>query len=156
MVALLMTYIEDDKDKKAVERLFNTYKRQMVLFALSILHNESDSEDAVQNAFIKIISNNWITVSKIHNDNDMRNYLLKATKNSCIDIMRKNKRQIVSENFVEKNYKDSDAPSDGDFVEAVCNKLDYEETEIKEFDLNNYDGYTERNLHHIPNEDRNK
>lgn len=29
-------------------------------------------------------------------------------------------------------------------------------TEIKEFDLNNYDGYTERNLHYIPNEERNK
>ena len=27
-------------------------------------------------------------------------------------------------------------------------------TEIKEFDLNNYDGYTERNLHYNPNEDR--
>lgn len=127
MVALLMTYIENDKDKKTVEWLFNTYKKQMVLYALSILHNESDSEDAVQNAFIKIISHNWKTVSKIDNDNDMRNYLLKATKNSCIDIMRKNNRQIVSDNFTEKNYKDSDAPSDGDFVEAICNKLDYKE-----------------------------
>lgn len=29
-------------------------------------------------------------------------------------------------------------------------------TEIKEFDLNNYVGYTERNLHYIPNEDRKK
>lgn len=127
MVALLMTYIENDKDKKTVEWLFNTYKKQMVLYALSILHNESDSEDAVQNAFIKIISHNWKTVSKIDNDNDMRNYLLKATKNSCIDIMRKNNRQIVSDSFTEKNYKDSDAPSDGDFVEAICNKLDYKE-----------------------------
>ena len=76
MVALLMTYIENGKDKKTVELLFNTYKKQMVLYALSILHNESDSEDAVQNAFIKIISNNWKTVAKIDNDNDMRNYLL--------------------------------------------------------------------------------
>ncbi len=54
--------------------------KKMVLFALSILDNESDSEDALQNAFIKIISNNWKTLSKIDNDNDMRNYLLKATK----------------------------------------------------------------------------
>ena len=29
-------------------------------------------------------------------------------------------------------------------------------TEIKEFDLNNYAGYAERNIHYIPNEDRNK
>ena len=84
-----MTYIGDDKDKRTVERLFNTYKKQMALLALSILHNESDSEDAVQNAFIKIIRNNWKTVSKIDNDNDMRNYLLKATKNSCIDMRKK-------------------------------------------------------------------
>lgn len=127
MVSLLMTYIEDDKDKKTVERLFNTYKKQMALLALSILHNESDSEDAVQNAFIKIISNNWKTVSKIDNDNDIRNYLLKATKNSCIDIMRKNNRQIVSADFITKSCKDTDIPIDSDFVETVCNKLDYEE-----------------------------
>lgn len=118
MVALLMTYIENDREKKTVERLFNTYKKQMVLFALSILDNESDSEDAVQNAFIKIISNNWKTVSKI--DNDMRNYLLKATKKLMHCYFRKTN------------------------------------TEIKEFDLNNYVGYTERNLHYIPNEDRKK
>ena len=101
----------------------------------------------------------------------MRNYLLKATKNSCIDIMRKNSRQVVSADFITKSSQETDIPSDSDFVEAICNKLDYEESavynyyrvllwqnkyEIKEFDLNNYVGYTERNLHYIPNEDRKK
>ncbi len=127
MLVLLMTYIDNEKDKITVERLFNAYKKQMVIYALSILHNDSDSEDAVQNAFIKIISNNWKTVSKIENENDIKNYLLKATKNACIDIMRKNSRQIISSDFLTKSNQDTDIPNDSDFVESICSKLNYED-----------------------------
>lgn len=127
MLVLLMSYIDNTKDEITVERLFNTYKKQMVVYALSILHNDSDSEDAVQNAFVKIVGNNWKTVSKINNADDMKNYLLKATKNSCIDIMRKNNRQIIRGDFISKSNQEADAPSDSDFVETVCSKLNYEE-----------------------------
>ncbi len=136
MLALLLTYIEDEQDKQTFEALFNAYKKQMVIYALSILHNNSDAEDAVQNTFIKILSNNWKTILKINNDTDMRNYLFKATKNSCIDIMRKNSRQIILADLISKNKQNIDVLSDNDFVEYICRKLDYEEliTKMKSLD----------------------
>ncbi len=127
MLALLLTYIEDERDQQTFEALFNTYKKQMVIYALSILHNDSDAEDAVQNTFVKILSNNWKTILKINNDTDMRNYLFKATKNACIDIMRKNSRQTILADLASKNKQGMDVLSDDDFVEYICRKLDYEE-----------------------------
>lgn len=124
MLTLIMTYT-DNENKTTVEKLFNTYKKQMVMYALSILKNESDAEDAVQNTFIKIISNNWKTVSKINNEIDIKNYLLKATKNSCVDILRRNKRQVVLSDFIEN--QNIDIPDDNDFVEFICSNLNYKE-----------------------------
>ena len=91
MLFLSMIYTDADNDKQFFEDLFDNYKKQMFLLAMSYLHNESDSEDAVQNTFVRIIKNSRDTVLKIENDTDMRNYLLKATKNcKCQAKMSKN------------------------------------------------------------------
>lgn len=90
-------------------------------------HNESDSEDAVQNTFVRIIKNSRDTVLKIENDTDMRNYLLKANKNSCIDIMRKNSKQNMDSDFTSQSVSGGPNLIDSEFVETICRKAEYEE-----------------------------
>lgn len=47
----------DGLNAELIEELFKTYKEMMFKIAMSILHNESDAEDAVQDAFLSIIKN---------------------------------------------------------------------------------------------------
>lgn len=44
-------------DDKITSELFSKYRQMMFKIALGILHNQSDSEDVVQNAFLWIINN---------------------------------------------------------------------------------------------------
>ena len=127
MLFLSMIYTDADNDKQFFEDLFDNYKKQMFLLAMSYLHNESDSEDAVQNTFVRIIKNSRGTVLKIENDTDMRNYLLKATKNSCIDIMRKNSKQNMDSDFTSQSVSGGPNLIDSEFVETICRKAEYEE-----------------------------
>ena len=82
MLALYLAYLDDENDKKLFEEIFYAYRKQMVTLALSILNNENDAEDAVHNVFLRIAQKNWNTVRTIENKTDLRNYLLKATKNA--------------------------------------------------------------------------
>lgn len=47
----------DDLDKDLIEDLFKKYEQMMCDVALGILHNRTDAEDAVQDAFLWIINN---------------------------------------------------------------------------------------------------
>ena len=127
MLFLSMIYTDADNDKQFFEDLFDNYKKQMFLLAMSYLHNESDSEDAVQNTFVRIIKNSRDTVLKIENDTDMRNYLLKATQNSCIDIMRKDCKQNMDSDFTSQSVSGGPNLIDSEFVETICRKAEYEE-----------------------------
>lgn len=47
----------DGLNAKLIKELYKTYKEMMFKIAMSILHNESDAEDVVQDAFLWIINN---------------------------------------------------------------------------------------------------
>ncbi len=46
-----------NSDEKLINELFNKYRQMMFKIAFGILHNKSDAEDTVQNAFLWIINN---------------------------------------------------------------------------------------------------
>ncbi len=50
-----------------------------------------------------------------------------------------------------EGYKDGEVDN---YITVTDCSIGKTKTDIKEFDLNNYDGYSERNRHYIPNEDR--
>ncbi len=47
----------DGLNAELIKELFKTYKEMMFKIAMGILNNESDAEDAVQDAFLSIINN---------------------------------------------------------------------------------------------------
>lgn len=55
MLAFYLSAIPDTTDKSKFELLYNTYKNLMLYKAYTILQDKSLAEDAVHNAFIKIL-----------------------------------------------------------------------------------------------------
>ncbi len=125
MLALYLTFIDDERDKDKFEKIYNEYKKQMVYVALSIVHNETDAEDIVHDVFVKIATRHMNTINQILNETDLRNYLLKATKNTALNWNEKKKRMIYVPTDVEEGVIDTDL-SDDRFIEYLCQKAEYE------------------------------
>lgn len=112
MLTLYMSFIDDENDKPKFEIIYYTYRERMLLMAESVLHNRQDAEDAVHDTFIKIARN----MKSIDEPESVRtlSYVLKATKNTAINLNNKNKS---NENRV---YMDSiDDISDKEFFEKL-------------------------------------
>jgi RNA polymerase sigma-70 factor (ECF subfamily) len=78
-------------NRELIEEIYRLYEQKMYYIAFSILNNEQFAEDAVQNAFVKLIQH----VSRIHDvDSDRtKAYIIKIIKSSSIDIYRRRKRE---------------------------------------------------------------
>lgn len=91
MLALYMSFIDDEDDRAKFEILYHTYRKRMVLTAYSVLHNKDDAEDAVHDTFIKI-ARNMKSIGDPESDETL-SYVIKATKNNAINLLNKNKRR---------------------------------------------------------------
>jgi RNA polymerase sigma-70 factor (ECF subfamily) len=81
-------------DRNAFNILFEYYYSGLTVYANQFLNNLKDSEEIVQDTFLKI----WESHEKLHIHSSVRDYLFKAVKNKCLDFI---KHQNVSRNFLE-------------------------------------------------------
>ena len=103
MLSIYLSMVETEEEKDLVTELYNTYKQILFNVSMSILHNTADAEDAVQETFVRIISN----LSK--NEKRSKAYIFVVTRNICYDILRKkhkvvfldDDRELVDTNAVE-------------------------------------------------------
>lgn len=127
MLALYLAYLDDDNDQKLFEDMFLSYRKQMVTFAVTILGNEDDAQDAVGDVFLRIAQKNWDVVRDIKNETDLRNYLLKATKNTSLNKIKSKKKENVSlDTIIEYDMEGIEDLSDDTFLEVICNKFEYD------------------------------
>lgn len=92
-----------ENNHKSYSILFQTYYKDMVLFAGSIVQDRAMCEDIVQNIFLKL----WSERNNLTIETSLKSYLIRATRNSCIDHIRHRKivDNYVSEFFnVNNNY----------------------------------------------------
>lgn len=127
MLALYLAYLDDDNDQKLFEDMFLSYRKQMVTFAVTILDNEDDAQDAVGDVFLRIAQKNWDVVRDIKNETDLRNYLLKATKNTSLNKIKTKKKENVSlDTIMEYDMDGIEDLSDDTFLEVICSKYEYD------------------------------
>ena len=92
MLALYLSLIDSDESKDKFEELYLKYRRQMKIIAFKILGDEGLAEDAVHNAFLKIISAfdkfNEIDCQKT------KNLIVIIIRSVSIDMYRKRKREF--------------------------------------------------------------
>lgn len=126
MLVFYLSLIADEGEKILFEDIYYSYRKQMMTLALSILENNEDAEDTVHDVFVAVASKHMTTLSNLKNEQSRKNYLLKATKNTALN-MRRNRKQLIS---LDKDsillHKES-VLSDENFLDELCNKLTYEE-----------------------------
>ena len=127
MLALYLAYLDDENDKKLFEEIYLSHRKQMVILAITILGSEDDAQDAVGDVFLRMAQKNWDTVKQIKNNTDLRNYLLKATKNTALNKIKATKKDNVSlDTVIEFDISGIDNLTDNSFLDTVCTKFDYE------------------------------
>lgn len=115
-----MTYDESEKLKK----LYEVYEQPMYRIAYAVLHDEGLAEDAVSDAFIRIMRRlgrlNECTSDKT------KAYIVKVIKSTSINIYRKNKRRYNEEvpidnavQIADRTLIYSDQPSINDILSGL-------------------------------------
>ncbi|MCR4605942.1 MAG: sigma-70 family RNA polymerase sigma factor [Eubacterium sp.] len=100
MLFLLMDMAETPEEKRKTEALFNKYERLSYYVAGKILTNQQDIEDAVMDAWIKIIKNiNKISEISCH---ETRSFVVIIVEGAAINIYNRNKKYNLRELPLEK------------------------------------------------------
>lgn len=87
MLLIYLSALETDIEKKTMEKIYNEYRFMMMGYAMKILKNQAQAEDAIHNAFIAMINNKEKIFSLTGKDLTVQIVII--TKNKCIDILRK-------------------------------------------------------------------
>lgn len=86
--------------KKAFEHLFHRYYQNMCVYATRILADDVAAEEIVQDLFVNI----WEKRAQLEIKTSVKNYLVRAVKNQCLNLIKHNKikdahaRQVISQN----------------------------------------------------------
>ena len=88
-------------DKKAYQILVKRYLTKIWRLGMSILHNEQEAEDAVQEVFLSL----WQSLEKWDPDGEAKfsTWIYRVAFNKCIDIKRARKPTVSEENAPEKS-----------------------------------------------------
>lgn len=86
LIATYLLYLKMGKES-ALDEIYRLCSSRMFALALGILKNRTDAEDAVQNAFVKVVEN----ADKFKGGNGY-GFVMKITQNAALDLLRKKGR----------------------------------------------------------------
>lgn len=100
--------IENAKDKPKIERLYAQYGKLMYKVAYGFLNDRHLAEDAVQQAFVRIINN----LHKIDENNcrKTRNFLVIICRNAAVDIYNERRKIDTTEIYDDINSNEDSPP----------------------------------------------
>ncbi len=81
-----------------IEKIFSKYKSNIYHLALSIVRNEKDAEDVLQNTLIKIIKN----LDTFRNQSKISTWIYKVTYNEALMYLRKRRRQSRLSDYLKE------------------------------------------------------
>ena len=88
---LVKQYLEGNK--KALEFLIGKYLNPVYTFIYRYFNNQSEAEDAVQEAFLKV----WKNIRKFNTDKSFKTWLFTIAKNTALDLLKKKKNLNFSD-----------------------------------------------------------
>lgn len=83
------------KETEKLQQLYEIYEQPMYRIAYAVLHDSGLAEDAVSDAFVRIIDR-LDRIGKAESTRT-RNYIVRVIKSTSINIYRKNQRTFVRE-----------------------------------------------------------
>lgn len=126
MLLFCLSLIDTEEKRSRFEYIYLTYRQDMFRLANSILNNEHDAEDAVEDVFIKLATKHADFVTGIKSEIDLRNYMLKSTRHTVYNICDLHANRNISLNTVMEADIFMHELTDNFFLESVLNKMDYE------------------------------
>ena len=118
MLVFFLSMLETPEEKQLFTKLYEENSDRMYSVALGILHDDFLAEDAVNQAFLKLIQG--VRRFEDFTCNQIRNYLVIVVKSSAIDMYNK------SHKIVEVPFDES-FEVDGRYEDDTPNKLDHDE-----------------------------
>lgn len=94
-------------DTNAFSALVDRYKNLVFTLALRMLKNREEAEEVSQDAFVKV----YKSLTKFKGDSKFSTWIYKVTYNTCLDRLKKNKRQqntVAIDEFTEHHIKTLD------------------------------------------------
>jgi len=116
MLLFYLSIIDTPEGKRLFEQLYNRYRGLMHSVAGKILRDSSLAEDAVHQAFLKLIPN----LEKISDVtcNQTRNYLVIIVKRVSIDMLHE-KNKIIEVAFDEAYTPEENAANDDELISKL-------------------------------------
>lgn len=100
-----MSLIEEAKNKNpdAFDQLMRTQLQSMYRIAISMLQNEEDAADAIQETTLKC----WQKIGQLKNGEYFQTWLTRILINQCKDILKDRKKFVSVEEFPEIVHEDN-------------------------------------------------
>ena len=117
MLNLYLTLIDTDEDKIRFTKLYEQYRHLMFYIAKEILQDEHLSEDAVQEAFLRI-AKNFHKVGEILCP-ETRNFTVIITRNVAINMVSRKHDELDMDSYLDI----ASTKLTEDVFETVSNKL---------------------------------
>jgi len=122
--------------EKEYNQCVNLYADNVYRFILKNLRHSEDAKDVVQGAFEKL----WINKNKVDNSK-CKSFLFTVAYNQMIDHIRKNKRVVLQETFIEETKISNRQQHDSKKVlNEALSRLN--ETQRSLVMLKDYEGYS--------------
>lgn len=123
MLLFYLSLIDTEEEKSKFEKLYYDYRALMKYIAFDILKDEQLAEDAVHNAFIKLI--NYLDKIDENDCHKTKGFIVIVIKSVAKDMYRKRRRELeisINENIT---YRVSDDFSLATFdVEEIVSKIE--------------------------------
>lgn len=119
VLSLYLAALESDGDKKQFRELYRRYHRVMERTALAVLHDPHDAEEAVQEAFLRVIEN----FSKIYEIpcKDLGGWLVIIVRNEAITILRRRRCHLpLEEGWADFAGQSRDLPDYSSMVQLFA------------------------------------
>lgn len=138
--------------EKEFLKIFEPISHKLFGFALRILKNSDEANDALQDVLLKL----WKMKKKLNHEENIEAYSFKMMNNHCIDKLRSKKR-IISYSFddgktVPESFSDNKDYEDIDMLERVreeVDKLPHKQKVIVE--LRDFQGYSYEDISQMTN-----
>ncbi|QGY44078.1 RNA polymerase sigma-70 factor [Maribellus comscasis] len=112
-----------DNDVKAFDELFHRYGDRLFRFSFSLLKNQEDSKEIVQETFYKI----WNKRNEIDSSKSFKSFLFTVSYNLIMDQLRLRLKDKEFRQFLEVNFKDNsfctDHSSDYNFLNHQISEI---------------------------------
>lgn len=115
MLHFYLSMAESAEEKTLVEFLYKEYKQLMFKTAMSVLHNSELAEDAVHDAFIRVIKN--LSKFRSYSCNENVSYLVIIVKGISLNMLKRHNRTAELP---------EDLPASDDIEAAAEIKISYE------------------------------